>query len=188
MKRITHTIRFLILFIPRLLLALKFWSVHFNELIFQGGMSVDTPVPLKSPADKATTLRTVVQLDGDILNLLPSIELPVDNFDSNWNEVFQEASQQHLSKVRATCKNLEGFATIPQGVAAALGVVTSYMTIKSIPVEVNTIVLYTTSSICWIIFTYVSHFIFRKIVIKRLIEVFIKLRSKSFLQSLLKRR
>jgi hypothetical protein len=162
--------------------------VHFNELIFQGGISVDTPLPLKGFEDRPTTLRTVVQPDGDILNLLPALQLPVDDPSSNWTEVLQEASQQHLAKVRATCKNLEGFATIPQGIAATLGGVISYATMKSALADVNTVVLYTTGSVCWIITTYASQFILRRIVINHLIKRVIKLRSKSILQSLLKLR
>ena len=187
-KRIKHILRFLVVFIPRFFRALKFWSQHFNELVFQGGISVDTPVLLTGPQDKTATIRTLIQPDGDILNILPWIELPVDDLASNWKEVFQEASRQHLGKVQVICKNLDGFATIPQGIAAGLGVVISYVTLKSTPAGVNSIVLYTAGSSCWIIVTYLSHLILRKIVIKRSIGLFTKLRSKSFFQSLLKLR
>jgi hypothetical protein len=151
-------------------------------------MSIDTPVPFRGAENKTITFRTVVQPDGDILNFLPSIVLTVDDLASNSKEEFQEASKQHLAKVQAICMNLDGFATIPQGIAAGLGVMISYVTIKSIPTDVNNTVLYITGSICWIIVTYVCNFILRKIVIKRAIELFIKLRSTSFFQSLLKTR
>ena len=151
-------------------------------------MSIDTPVQLRGAENKTITFRTVVQPDGDILNFLPSIVLTVDDLPSNSKEEFQEASKQHLAKVQVTCKKLEGFSTIPQGIAVGLGVMISYATIKSIPAAVNNTVLYITGSVCWIIVTYATNFILRKVVIKRLIELFIKLRSKSFFQSLLKAR
>lgn len=59
---------------------MKFWSLHFNALVFDWGIRNDTLVPLNGPEGKATARRTVVQPDGDILNLLPWMVLSADDF------------------------------------------------------------------------------------------------------------
>jgi len=147
----------IIFFVPQLIKGLRFLFINFREFTIEGGISIHTQFKYKN---QNLAFRTIVQLDGDIINFLP----PLDKFksDTKW---YKEKYKVHKAKVRRVLAELDGLYTIPWTLAGILSSFSSYFVISTTK---------TTTYAGWIVTWIILTIIFRKFLCRYVLKTAIK--------------
>lgn len=107
--------------------SFRFIGSSFAGFILHGGVSVETAFEYP-PAGTAGKywFRTTLQLDADIINVVPNPDLFPDNPD--WQEVFDKAYRTHQDRLKQLSRRLDGI----QIVAWGIGVIVSSFPMMSV--------------------------------------------------------
>jgi hypothetical protein len=97
-----------------------------RELFVNGGFELQTPLIYCNDAQAIAyqgAFRTVLQIDGDIINVIP----PPDLFaaDVAWQQHYQQAQQQHQRQFQHILEHLSLVRTLSRRMGAAVGTVSS---------------------------------------------------------------
>ncbi len=115
-----------IISIPKFFSTAKFIAINSDAIIsfiFKGGISIDTVIVDQS---NKCRFRTVIQPDGDIINILP----PINKFSS---DIYNGTYQEHFEKVQKLFNNLvDGMNVIKWLVSVAFGFLAYFFLIANL--------------------------------------------------------
>lgn len=157
-------IKNVIFFMPRFFKALSFIPRNIPEFIGRGGKSFQTPLDSTAGSAKDKFFRTIIQSDGDIINILPDV-------DADLHERYHEKYQEHYDKVKRFCTELEGLSTITKAISTLLGFAVIFTLKNSLHFDMERQMQISFYVILWTIFS----FIFQKFVSKYIFRLLINL-------------
>ena len=126
MRRL-ETLKEILGHISRPIESFRFMGFSFVGFILHGGVSLETSFEYQ-PADKIKKywFRTTIQLDADIINVVPRPDSYPDN--PNWQQVFERAYQTHQDRLKQFITRLDAIRII----AWVIGAILSLLPIISI--------------------------------------------------------
>jgi hypothetical protein len=111
-------------------IALQFLMRDLPECALRGGVTVETLCQhvVGSPAQVSEVrLRTIMQLDGDVINFLPDPHLFPD--DADWRKVYTEGQSRHQEKIQ---RLLMGFDGIHHLIRVTINIITVTIVVGSV--------------------------------------------------------
>lgn len=111
----------------------KFLGSSLRAFILDGAVSIETALEYQ-PLDKIEKywFRTMIQLDGDIINIVPRSNLD----DSGWQEAFQSAYRTHQEKLKQFVSQLDGIRIIAWMTGTIISAIPTFMSWKFGPSEI----------------------------------------------------
>jgi hypothetical protein len=94
-------------------IALQFLTRDLPEYAVRGGVTVETLLQhgVGSPAQVSDVrLRTIMQLDGDIINFLPDPHTFPD--DADWHKSYMEGQRRHQEKIQRLLMGFDGIHSL----------------------------------------------------------------------------
>ena len=88
--------------IPRAIQSMSFMVARFSDFVVWGGIRVETPLRFRSQANGEIAeafFRTTIQLDGDIINILPDPYPEPYKNDPSWLRIYEERSRLHWERI-----------------------------------------------------------------------------------------
>jgi hypothetical protein len=113
-----------IFFVPQSIKAFRFLIHSLPEFISKGGIEIESTIPYEPKEAQGHgkySFRTVIQLDGDIVNLLPRLDTYFD--DQEWCKSYEETLNHHQSRVNRKLAELGGVYTIPWILSGTLSII-----------------------------------------------------------------
>lgn len=158
-----------IFFIPQFIKAFRFLIHSLPEFGVKGGIEIESVIPYEpKPAQehRKYCFRTVIQLDGDIVNHLPHPDIFCD--DPQWCKSYEETFNNHKSRINRKIVEFEGVYTIPWVLSGTVSMLTLVSVMKgdshgwSIPLYI------------WLLSFSTFTYLFRRFVAGYVLRVFVE--------------
>lgn len=162
-------IKKIIFYIPVFFNAVVFIFKNIPEFIGSGGKSFHTPLDSTGGSIEGSNyfFRTIIQSDGDIINILPDV-------DVGMHEQYQEKYREHYDKVKQFCIELEGLSTITKVISTLLGFAVIFTLNNGLSSQLGLEMKIYLYAILWTIFSFFSHKFLSKRIFRLLIDLVVK--------------
>lgn len=141
----------LLFFIPHFIRALKVLPIG-ADLLRAGGISLITSFHYPSSGQNAQwQFRTVIQLDGDVINFVPPLEHHTGNLE--WSKVYEEHYRLHQATVEKILADLGGLYTLPWMIDIGLSLILVIAPLKMILIQEFTLLNAVGLFMSWGVFT-----------------------------------
>ncbi len=169
MMQAAEHIKNVIFYVPRLFKAIAFILRNMPEFIGGGGKSFHTPLSSTAGTVKGKSyyFRTVIQSDGDIINILPRVSVDL-------HERYQEKYREHYGKVKQFCSELEGLSTIAKAISMLSGFAVMFTMNSGLHIEMGREMKIYFCAILWTISSFLFHKFVSKHIFRLLIDIIVK--------------
>ncbi len=141
----------LLFFIPHFIRALRVLPTC-ADLLRAGGVSLITSFHYPSSDQNAQwQFRTVIQLDGDVINFVPPLEHRTGNLE--WSKVYEEHYRLHQATVEKILADLGGLYTLPWIIDIGLSLILVIAPLKMILIQEFTLLNAVGLFMSWGVFT-----------------------------------
>lgn len=164
-----------VFFIPQLARALRFLFRNLSEFFVDGGISIDTesqPRDGEGSRKDILLFRTVIQPDGDILNLLRPPDWCKD--DPNWHRLYEDTYRVHQAKLQDFLAGLDGLYTIPLVINMVLGFVLLVLPMRRLLLDEAKMITYAGLFVGWILLVSLFQKLLGRYFLKLIIRLLIK--------------
>jgi len=162
-------------YMPRFFKAVMFLRSNIPEFIGKGGKSFHTP--LYSPShcinNKNYFFRTIIQSDGDIINIIPSTTA-IYEVDTHLYKLYQKKYQEHYDKVKKFCTELKGLSTITKAISMLLSFAVIFTLDNGLHFDMERQKQIYLCTIFWTIFSFIFHKFASKYIFKLIICLVVK--------------
>ncbi|KHE93659.1 MAG: hypothetical protein K8F52_05425 [Candidatus Scalindua rubra] len=175
MIQVPGYIKQVIFYTPQFFKAVIFLYGNIPEFIGRGGKSFHTPLYSTDGSINGNNyyFRTIIQSDGDIINIIPSIT-DIYEVDAHIYIRYKEKYQEHYDKVKKFCAALEGLSTITKAISMFLGLLCITTLNNRFPFGEEWQTQVYMCVIPWTIFSFLFHKFVSRYIFKIIINMVVK--------------
>lgn len=171
----------IIVFFSRLPNILHFFIATLPDFIMDGKISINTQIQ-NSLTKKKNEFRTIIQLDADIISIIPN----PDSFNNeNDKSNYEKKCIEHQNKVQEFSTKLDSIGTFIWVISVASSGVLSVGLVPILFKPQNEIILYAINIFFWIVFTFCFRWLIKWWILHNAIRLtqswFLKLKDKNIL-------
>lgn len=164
-------IREFVCYIPQFFKAVKTIFSTIPDFAGRGGKVFCTKLerPASGIEGKNLYFRTIIQPDGDIINIIPPITVQKDN--KQFQNLYQKKYQEHYEKVRIFLTELGSLSAITKAISMMLSLTVLVIFNKGFSFDVEKQTRIYSGFALWVVIT----FLFHKFVSKHLFKIIVNL-------------